>query len=147
MTAREFIKDNEGKSYTVYQCTRHVNTIGIGHNCDANPLPKDIAAYLKNNGRILDEHVDRLFAIDLGHAVSDCKKLFPEYEKLSHERKIALVDFVFQLGKTKAMKFIHFIAAVNTGRWDDAIKELRDSDYYRQVPRRAERVINLMEVG
>ncbi len=144
MTAREFIQGNEGRKNKPYKCSEGVSTIGVGHNIQARGLPKDIADYLKANGHILDEHIDRLFAIDLISAVSDCHKLFPAFRTLSHNQRIALTDFLFQLGYDRASKFVHFIAAVNTGRWDDAAAELRDSRYYRQVPKRAERVIGLL---
>lgn len=147
MTIEEFIEKNEGRRSKPYKCTGGANTIGIGHNIDAKGLPSDIEKYLKQNGKILDEHIDRLYIIDEGHAVSDCKKLFPNFKNFSHNRKVALTDFVFQLGYDRASKFVHAIAAINTGRWEDAAKEMRDSAWFKQVPVRAQEVTDLIEAG
>jgi GH24 family phage-related lysozyme (muramidase) len=60
---------------------------------------------------------------------------------------MALIDFVFQLGKTKALKFHHTIAAINTGRWEDAANHMRQSAWFKQVPKRAVEVTDLIEAG
>ena len=74
ISQREFTEINEGRKYKVYKCTGGANTIGIGHNIDAKGLPSDIEKYLRKNGKILDEHIDRLYIIDEGHAaVADTK--------------------------------------------------------------------------
>ena len=146
MTA-EFITKHEGRKKRPYKCPAGKTTIGVGHNIDAKGLPKDIEAYLKKHGQITDEMVDRLLIIDIGHAVSDCKKLFPDFDKFTPNRKMALTDFLFQLGYNNASKFVHTVAAINTNRWEDAAKEMLDSDWARQTPNRAQEVTELIEVG
>lgn len=147
MTQREFTEGNEGKRYKVYKCTAGARSIGIGHNIDSHGLPKDIEAYLQKNGKILDEHIDRLYFIDEANAVSDCKKLFPDFKNFSHNRKVALMDFLFQLGFKKASEFVHSIAAINRGHWEDAAARMMESRWAKQTPKRAERVTELIEVG
>jgi lysozyme len=147
MTTYEFISLNEGRKNKPYKCSANATSIGIGHNIDANPLPKDIAAYLKANGRILDEHIDRLFAIDEGHAVSDCKKLFPNFSKFSHNRKIALTDFLFQLGYTKASRFVKSVHLINIGAWEEAAENMLKSLWAVQTKNRAKRVTDLIKNG
>ena len=144
MTQREFTELNEGKRYMPYKCTGGANTIGIGYNFDANPLPKHIRDYLKIHGRITEAMVDELFNISIENAEGDCLRLFPEFEKFSENRRIALTDFVFQLGLSRASRFIHAIAAINTGRWEDAVRHMLDSAWARQVPKRAKRVTDLI---
>jgi GH24 family phage-related lysozyme (muramidase) len=147
LTQREITEQNEGKRYQVYKCTAGKNTIGIGWNIDANPLPSDIAKYLKENGHILDEHIDWLFAISINRAISDCRKLFPTYDSFSPNRKIALADFVFQLGFTGASKFKNSIAAINAGKWQEAANRMLKSDWAKQVPNRAKKVTDLIRIG
>jgi len=144
ISQREFTEQNEGRKYKPYKCTGGANTIGIGHNIDANPLPKDIEDYLKKTGRILDEHIDRLYIIDEGHAVSDCKKLFPEFKNFSHDRKVALTDFLFQLGYDRASKFIKSIHLINIGAWEEAADNMLKSLWAKQTPNRALRVTDLL---
>ena len=147
MTVQEFITKHEGIKNKSYKCPAGKTTIGVGHNIDAKGLPKDIADYLKKNGQIIDEMIDRLLIIDIGHAVSDCKKLFPDFDRFTPNRKMALTDFLFQLGYERARKFVHSIAAINTGRWEDAAKEMLDSSWAKQTPNRAQEVTELIEEG
>lgn len=147
MTAYEFISKNEGRKNKPYKCPAGFESIGIGHNMIANPLPRDIEKYLRLNGKILDEHIDRLFAIDEGRAVSDCKKLFPNFAKFSHNRKIALTDFLFQLGLTKASRFVKSVHLINIGAWEEAAENMLKSLWAVQTKNRAKRVTDLIKNG
>ena len=144
MNQREFTEQNEGRKYKVYKCTGGANTIGVGHNIDAKGLPADIEKYLRKNGKILDEHIDRLYIIDEGHAVADCKKLFPDFKNFSHNRKIALKDFLFQLGYDRASKFVRSIHLINTNQWEEAADNMLKSLWAKQTPNRAKRVTDLL---
>lgn len=144
MTQREFTESNEGRRYKVYKCPAGANTIGVGHNIDANGLPRDIQAYLDKNGRILDEHIDRLFLFDIAAATKDCRKLFPDYKNFSHNRKVAVTDFLFQLGYDNAKKFVKSIHLINIGAWDEAADNLLKSLWAVQTPQRAKRVTSLL---
>lgn len=147
MTIEQFIEKHEGRKKKPYKCPAGFKTIGVGWNMEANPLPKEIADYLKEHGEITDTMIDILLNISVKNAISDCLDLFPNWDSISLNRRMALIDFVFQLGKTKASKFIHSIAAINTGRWEDAAKEMRQSAWAKQTPNRAEEVTELIEAG
>lgn len=147
MTVREFITRHEGRMNTPYKCPAGKRTIGIGWNYDDNPLPKDIRDYLQNNGRILEEHIDRLFTIALIRSVNDCKKLFPDFENFSHNRKMALTDFLYNVGLTTASKFKKAITCINHEAWDDAAKHMQNSLWFQQVGNRAKEVIQLIKEG
>jgi GH24 family phage-related lysozyme (muramidase) len=60
---------------------------------------------------------------------------------------MALTDFVFQLGFRRARQFRNAIAAINTGRWEDAANEMRDSLWFTQTSRRAQEVTDIIETG
>lgn len=147
MNQKEFTSQNEGIRNKVYLDSRGFRTLGIGWNIDAHPLPPDIDKYLKENGRILDEHIDRLWAISIGRAIADCRKLFPNYELFSPNRKIAITDFVFQVGITTARTFKNTIKAINEGRWQEAADRMMKSRWFSQVPNRAKRVTDLIRRG
>ena len=97
MTIYSLLEKHEGRKHKPYRCTGGKRTIGIGHNFDDNPLPQHIADYLKKNGQITDDMVDELLETDILHATADCCVLFPGFDSFSERRKMALVDFVFQL--------------------------------------------------
>ena len=138
---------HEGERAKPYKCTGLANTIGRGYNFDANPLPRHIREFLKRNGFITKDMIVELYNISIEQAEGDCMRLFPEFETFSDDRRMALTDFVFQLGYTRASKFIHAITAVNTGRWEDAAAHMRDSNWARQTPNRAKEITELIEVG
>lgn len=147
MDVKQFIEKHEGRRKRVYQCPAGANTIGVGWNIDANELPQDIAHHLAQQGSITDAMIDRLLEISIRRAVADCRALFPGFDDMSDARRMALTDFVFQLGFRRARQFSRAVAAVNTGRWEDAAKEMRDSAWFTQTPRRAEEITNIIETG
>jgi lysozyme len=147
LTIKQFITKHEGMEYMPYKCPSGRWTIGIGHNYQDNPLPYDIDNYLREHGKILDDHIDRLLFMDVSRATEDCKSLFPKWDTFSHNRQMALIDFLFQLGKTKASKFKKTIICINAEGWDDAARHLQNSLWYTQVPRRAREVIKLIKEG
>ena len=147
MTIYSLLEKHEGRKHKPYRCTGGKRTIGIGHNFDDNPLPPHIADYLKKNGQITDDMVDELLETDILHATADCCVLFPGFDSFSERRKMALVDFVFQLGFNRARKFIHSIACINTGRWEKAGEQMRKSAWAEQTPNRAIEIISMIEEG
>jgi lysozyme len=145
MTVYELIEKHEGRRKRKYRCPAGAWTIGVGWNMDANPLPEDIAAYLKQHGEITEKMIDRLLVISVKRATEDCHYLFPDFDNFTENRRMALVDFVFQLGLTRAKRFVHSIAAMNTGRWEEAAARMRESLWFRQVPKRAATITKMIE--
>lgn len=147
MTVYEFIEAHEGRKDEPYKCSAGHWTIGVGWNMDANPLPPYIEYYLKQNGRITNAMADHLLVISVRSAIADCRVLFPNFDEFTNSRRMALIDFVFQLGFKRARTFVRAIAAVNTGRWEDAAAEMRDSAWAHQTPNRAAEVTDMIEAG
>lgn len=147
MDVYEFIEKHEGRRARPYLCPAGANTIGVGWNMDANELPPDVSHFLTENGHITDEMIDRLLKTSVRQAVADCRVLFPNFDGIDDARRMALTDFVFQLGFRRTRQFRRAIAAINTNRWEDAAKEMRDSAWYTQTPRRAQEVTDIIETG
>lgn len=148
MRLKELLTKHEGVRSKPYICPAGYNTIGVGWNMDANPLPEDISDYLKRNGEITDTMIDRLLETSIRHATADCRVLFPEFDSFSDARRMALADFVFQLGFKRASTFRKAIAAINTGRWDDAATEMEKSRWYEQTQKsRRERIVDMVRYG
>jgi len=157
-TINQFIERHEGRRNKPYKCTAGKNTIGVGWNFDDNPLPKKIRDYLKAHGEITDAMIDELLKISIGIAIQGCEDLFPEFEKFSENRRMALIDFLFNLGGHRTSHFINTIAAINTGRWEDAAAGVRKSLYWKQLGgdppgtddgklERPEEIADMIEVG
>jgi GH24 family phage-related lysozyme (muramidase) len=124
---------HEGKKARPYKCTQGFNTIGIGYNFDANPLPYHIKVFLKKNGYITDEMIDQLFVRSLGAAVDGCLMQYPRFSYFSENRRLALIDFMFNLGPSRVRKFVNTNKAINEGRWNAAAEGIRKSLYWKQL--------------
>lgn len=144
---REMLIRHEGKSNSVYLCPAKKRTIGIGHNIDARGLPKPIQAYLDEHGYITDQMVDSLFAADIMDAMSACIKLYPAFNTFTEARKIALIDFLFNVGAGTAEKFVDTRKAINAGQWSLAAEHLKDSKWYKQVGSRGPEIVKMVREG
>lgn len=137
MTTRQYITKHEGRENMPYKCPSGFWTVGVGRNYEANPLPHDIDLYLRQNGKILDEHIDRLLFIDISRATDDCKEIFSNWDKLSRVRQMALTDMCFQLGGEGLRKFKKMRICIEHEAWDDAARQILNSLYATQTPKRA----------
>ena len=139
MTWHEIVTEqlirHEEKRSKPYPDSKGLITIGIGRCLDKKPLK--------------DAEIMFLFEYDLADAEDDARALLgdPCFEALSDVRKAVVVNMAFNLGLPKLRKFVKFIAAVKAGQWSNAAKEMRDSDWSKDVKGRADELIALMERG
>lgn len=151
MSYRDHLKDHlidfEGLRYEPYHCSAGKLTIGVGHNIEAHPLPKWIQAYLDEHGKIELTMILALLEKDIDYAEQDARALFESFNDFSSGRKVAVVDLLFNLGRTTFSRFITTIAAIRHQQWDAAAAALKNSKWYRQVGRRAVEVIRLIKEG
>jgi len=124
-------RDEYGR-FLLYSDSVGEDTIGYGINL---------------SGRGLDENVVELqLRNDLNGAIGECRR-FSYWGGLSPSRKLALVDLVFNLGLPRFKNFIKTNQALVEGDYDTAADELIDSRWYKQVGRRARKVVDLMRNG
>lgn len=147
MTIEQFIEKHEGRKLKPYKCPAGAKTIGVGWNIDANPLPGAIGRCLKETGKITNAMADQLLSLSIKVASSDCEDLFPDFDNFTDNRRMALIDFLFQLGKSRASKFVNSIHMINTAQWKEAAENMRQSAWFNQVPNRAKEVTKLIEEG
>jgi lysozyme len=142
---RTMLIRHEGYEFVPYKCPAGYRTIGVGHNYDANPLPKDMQKYLDLYACITAKMVERLLEADCHIAEEACKRLYPCFDEFIQERQDALVDFLFNVGEGTAKTFKQTNKAINEGRWGDAAKGIRASAYYKQVGKRGEEIARMLE--
>ena len=133
MNIYELIKKHEGLRLKPYTCPTGHLTIGYGHNLEANGITEDIAEKLL----IQDVEAATLAVIDL----------VPTYHDLSDNRKMALIDMCFNMGKFGLAKFKKFLQAIAEHNWVEASAQLVDSTWYTQVGTRAETVVQMIREG
>ena len=144
---KEMLRRHEGERLKPYKCPAGKNTIGVGWNFDANPLPKDIAAYLAAHGQITKGMSERLLDISIATARRNCIELFPNFKTFSENRQNALIDFVFNVGPGTALKFRNTLTFIRTGAWDLAAANMAKSRWYEQVGSRAKEIVKMIKEG
>ena len=89
--------------------------------------------------------MDDWFAKDIGTTIKDCNLLFSQFNNLPDEIQHVLANMCFQLGRPRLGKFKNMIAAVEDLDWAKMADEMEDSNWYRQTPNRAERLITRVD--
>ncbi len=122
--------EEEDKRPFPYRCSSDKLTIGIGRNLDDVGLSADEIEYLYKN--------------DEQRAIKGASSLVDEFEWLSDDRKIALVNMVFQMGTEGVSRFKKMVAAINAGNFHEAANEMLDSKWAKQTPRRANEMSDII---
>lgn len=138
---------HEGLRLKPYKCPANHNTIGVGHNLDANPLPDVLSHHLDVFGCITEDMAFELLEQDVAQAVTDCNRLYKDFDKFTERRKHALIDFVFNVGFRTAKSFYNTNRAINRGDWEAAAKGLENSLWYRQVASRGPTIVEMVRNG
>ena len=141
------LREEEGVRNRMYKCPAGRDTIGCGHNCDANPLPPDMQIFLDKNGYITDAMVDTLLEQDIDRAEAGARNLFSGFDLYTVNRQAGIVDLLFNLGLTRFSRFVRTIDAIRQNDWVTAAAQLRKSKWYTQVRTRGPRVVNLILEG
>tara|TARA_B100000287_G_scaffold388998_1_gene398702 strand:- start:20 stop:466 length:447 start_codon:yes stop_codon:yes gene_type:complete len=137
---REQLKIDEGCVYEIYNDHLGFATFGIGHLVresdpeHGNPVGTKVG----------EDRVASAFNSDIETVVSDCNKLYPEFENLPEEAQQIIANMMFNLGYPRLSKFRGMKAGVDARNWQDAADEMVDSRWYRQVGARAERLVARM---
>ena len=129
----EMLKQQEGYSRKVYQCTEGFNTIGYGRNVDTNGIDEEEADYL------------------LRRDVVKCQNILVDkidfWGELNQSSRDALTNMAFQLGINGLLKFKNMLALLANGDYFGASREALDSRWARQTPNRAKQVAEMIATG
>lgn len=123
------LREEEGFRAHCYQDSVARWTIGFGRNIDP-----------KGGLGITREEADYLLSNDIQRSIEECERAFPFLENLNKERLSVIVQLCFQLGLPSLRKFRKMLGALERGEWKEASKELLDSRFARQVPKRAKKL-------
>jgi len=125
------IKRHEGFRDYVYLDSEGIPTGGYGHAFLAgSSIPQDVA------DRLLEE---------------DMQTAFEDYDRLTFDldpvRRGVVINMLFNLGFTKFRGFFNMRQALRRGDYGSAADEMLDSQWARQVGRRAEELARIMRTG
>ena len=96
---------------------------------------------------VTEKRVEECFRSDSDTAVRECVVLYgePYFEDFPDEVQEILVNMMFNMGRPRLSKFKKMNAALKKEDWVEAAKEGRDSRWYHQVTKRAERLMSRLE--
>ena len=125
MIELEQLKQDEGFSEKSYKCTAGYLTIGYGFNIDAGMSKAQAEAILEVTCR---ERIDAL------------KVALSWFSDAPEEVRSVLLNMAYQLGMAGLMKFKLTLGYLELRQYDEAAKEMLDSQWARQTPERATRL-------
>ena len=138
---KEDLKRDEGCVNAIYLDHLNLPTIGIGHL-----VTEWDEEHVKPVGTpVSEERVNELFDKDIQVTLDECKILYDNFDDLPEEAQLIIANMMFNLGRPRLSKFVRMRESVNKGDWKSAASEMRNSKWYDQVTKRAERLINRME--
>jgi len=137
---RKELELDEGCKHETYLCSQNVVTGGIGHMI----TEWDDEKYLEVGVEIPEEQVRAWFDKDIETVLSDCELLYDDFDHLPEEAQLIIANMMFNLGYPRLKKFVGMKAGVDARDWNKAADEMIDSNYYKQLPNRAGRLVKRM---
>lgn len=143
MNEDELVKQlyiDEGLVKEVYLDHLSLKSGGCGHL-----ILKDEPEYDQPVGTpISEERVNEWFQKDLESVMLDCKLLYGDWNTLPGEAQQIIANMMFNMGRPRLSKFKGMKAGVDARDWNRAADEMLDSRWAKQVPNRANRLIDRM---
>ena len=137
---REEIEYDEGNVKSIYLDHLHLSTFGIGHLVRES----DPEYGWEVGTPVSDDRCAEAFNEDIKTVVSDCYKLYPDFDDLPEEAQRIIANMCFNLGYPRLSKFKGMKRGVDARDWQSAADEMVDSRWYRQVTNRADRLVERM---
>ena len=132
MTAIELITRHEGLSLKPYLCPANKLSIGVGRNLEDNGISEEEALFM--------------LGTDIARVIEELNTLnFSMY--LNDARRTAMIDMLFNLGLTRFLKFRLMIGALENKDWNEAARQMLDSNWATQVGARAEELATIIKTG
>ena len=135
---KAMIIEHEGIRYEPYKDSVGLWTIGVGHLIgDGKSLPDDM------NRTFSEKEVMDMFEEDYAHHKKIASRT-PGYDEANYAGKAAMIDLGFNMGQWWP-KWPNTAKALKEGDFTSAARGLEDSKWYRQVGRRAPKIVALIE--
>ena len=114
-----------------YLCPAGKLTIGYGRNLEANGISRSEA--------------NMLLANDIHNSIFQCEKNILYFKELSDNVQEVLVDMCFNMGIGGLLGFKNMLTAIAKGDFEEAKRELLNSNYAKQLPGRSKRNAELLK--
>jgi len=137
---REEIAYDEGSVNKIYLDHLGLPTFGIGHLViDTDP----------EHGQpvgtpVSEDRCNSAFDEDVKTVLNDCTILYDDFDDLPEEAQRIIANMMFNMGRPRLSKFKGMKRGVDARDWNSAADEMVDSNWYRQVTKRADRLVARM---
>ena len=137
---REEIAYDEGSVNKIYLDHLGLPTFGIGHLViDTDP----------EHGQpvgtpVSEDRYNSAFDEDVKTVLNDCTILYDDFDDLPEEAQRIIANMMFNMGRPRLSKFKGMKRGVDARDWNAAADEMVDSNWYRQVTKRADRLVARM---
>ncbi len=128
----ETLTHEEGYINHVYKDSRGILTAGVGFNVDP-----------QHGGSIPDVVIDFWLKVKIQEAEAALDRLLPWWRGQPDSVQKAMGLMCYQIGINGLLGFGKTLAALHAGDYATAQAEARNSDWHKETPARAERVIAL----
>ena len=137
---REEIAYDEGSVNKIYLDHLGLPTFGIGHLV----LDSDPEYGYEVGTPVSEDRCNSAFDSDVQTVLSDCERLYPDFNDLPEEVQLIVANMMFNMGRPRLSKFKGMKRGVDSKDWNGAADEMVDSQWYRQVTKRADRLVARM---
>ena len=137
---REEIEYDEGSVNKIYLDHLGLATFGIGHLV----TEWDEEYGWEVGTPVSEDRCNEVFDSDIQVVLSDCEHLYPDFDELPEEVQRIIANMMFNMGRPRLSKFKGMKAGVDARDWQKAADEMVDSRWYRQVTKRADRLVERM---
>ena len=137
---REELAYDEGVVHEIYLDHLGLPTFGIGHLV----REEDPEHGQPVGTPVSEERCIEVFESDIAITIGDCEKLYDDFHELPDEAQLIIANMCFNLGYPRLSKFKGMKAGVDARDWNRAADEMVDSRWYRQVTKRADRLVERM---
>jgi|TARA_R110002126_G_scaffold2450_2_gene14045 lysozyme len=134
---REQLEIDEGVKYEIYNDHLGYATFGVGHLV----LESDPENGSEIGTEVSESRVVEAFEQDCENVLSDCNILYEDFDDLPEEAQQVIANMMFNMGRPRLSKFRGMKRGVDSRDWNAAADEMVDSAWYRQVTKRADRLV------
>ena len=134
---REQLEVDEGCVYEIYNDHLGYPTFGIGHLVKESDPEQGQSL----GTAVSSERVAEAFESDIQSVLRDCDILYSDFDDLPEEAQQVIANMMFNLGRPRLSKFAGMKRGVDARDWNAAADEMVDSNWYRQVTNRADRLV------
>ena len=134
---REQLEVDEGCVYEIYNDHLGYATFGIGHLVTESDPEQGQSL----GTAVSSERVAEAFESDIQSVLRDCNILYSDFHNLPEEAQQVIANMMFNLGRPRLSKFAGMKRGVDARDWNQAADEMVDSNWYRQVTNRADRLV------